>query len=131
MIDRIENLSHLTNLKVLNLDFNQITIINNLQNLTKLEELSLSYNCIQQVPDDISYNIKLKVFHLAYNDLKSLETIKSISSLPSLSVLSLSGNPFLTALSYMSFLKMLVPSLVILDSKDVNQAVTSSCVQPY
>jgi hypothetical protein len=51
--------------------------------------------------------------------------------LPSLAVLSLTGNPFLAALSYISFLKLLVPSLLVLDSRDVNQPLLSSCVHPH
>lgn len=61
---------------MLNLDFNQITCIENIRSLTRLEELSLSYNCIQTVPEDISYNHMLKVVHLAYNDIKSIEDIR-------------------------------------------------------
>ena len=73
----------------------------------------------------------LKVVHIAYNDVKSLEDIRALSLLPSLTVLSLAGNPFLTALSYVSFIKLMIPSLLMLDSKDIYQPITSSCVHPH
>ena len=73
----------------------------------------------------------LKVVHIAYNDVKSLEDIRALSLLPSLSVLSLVGNPFLTALSYVSFIKLMIPSLLVLDSKDIYQPISSACVHPH
>ena len=73
----------------------------------------------------------IKVVHLAYNDIKSLENIRNLSLLPLLSVLSLAGNPFLTVLSYISFIKLFIPSIMILDSKDVNQPVVNCSVHPH
>ena len=67
---------------------------------------------------------------MSYNDLKSIEDIRALSGLRSLSILSLAGNPFLTTLNYLSFIKMLVPSLLLLDSKDTTQALISAHVHP-
>lgn len=77
------------------------------------------------------YNQALKVLHLAYNDIKSIEDIRSLSTLGSLAVLSLVGNPFLSALNYVAFVKMLVPSLVLLDDRDANQSLISANVYPH
>ena len=46
-------------------------------------------------------------------------------------MLSLAGNPFLTVLSYISFIKLVIPSIMVLDSKDVSQPVLNNCVHPH
>lgn len=71
------------------------------------------------------------MLHLAYNDLKSIEDIRPLSSLPALSILSLIGNPFLAALNYIAFVKMLVPSLVLLDDRDAGQCMIAANVYPH
>jgi hypothetical protein len=57
---------------------------------------------------------------MAYNDLRSFQDIKPITNLNNISVLSIFGNPFLSSLSYLSFVKMIIPTLIIIDDKDVN-----------
>jgi Leucine-rich repeat (LRR) protein len=71
------------------------------------------------------------VLHLAYNDLKSIEDIRPLSTLPSLSILSLIGNPFLAALNYVAFVKMLIPSLLLLDDRDASQSIIAANVYPH
>jgi len=71
------------------------------------------------------------VLHVAYNEIKSIEDIKYLGNLPSLSILSLAGNPFLNALNYVAFIKMLIPSLLILDSRDANQSIINTNVYPH
>jgi hypothetical protein len=68
---------------------------------------------------------------LAYNDLKSIEDIRPLCSLPSLSVLSLIGNPFLSTLTYIVFIKMLLPSLLILDDRDASEPIITANVYPH
>ena len=131
MIVKLENFNYLTQLRILKLDFNQITTIEDLKTLTLLEELSMSYNRICSVPAEIKCNQKIKVFHLAYNDIKSIEDIKHLSQLSALSILSLAGNPFLNALNYIAFIKMLIPSLLILDSRDASESVINANVYPH
>lgn len=48
-ISRIENMSHLSELRVLNLAGNSISRVENLQGLDCLTELSLRHNCISVV----------------------------------------------------------------------------------
>lgn len=131
MIGRLENLSGLGQLRVLNVEFNQISRIDELRALTRLEELFASYNCIEQVSSEIRLNHRLRVIHLAYNDLKQLEDIRPLSSLPNLTILSLVGNPFLAALNYLAFVKMLIPSLLVLDDRDASQSLISAQVYPH
>jgi hypothetical protein len=63
--------------------------------------------------------------------LKNLEDIKPLAALPELSILSLVGNPFLSALNYIAFVKMLIPSLLILDDKDASQSLITANVYPH
>jgi hypothetical protein len=93
--------------------------------------LFLSYNCIDAIYAELKFNQGLRVLHLAYNDLKSIEDIRPLSSLPALSILSLIGNPFLAALNYIAFVKMLVPSLVLLDDRDAGQCMIAANVYPH
>jgi len=115
----------------LNVEFNQISRLEEIKTLNKLEELFISYNCIEQISPDIKYNQRLRVLHIAYNDIKTLEDIRSLSTLPSLSILSLMGNPFLAALNYIAFVKMLIPSLLMLDDRDASQSLIAANVYPH
>ena len=69
--------------------------------------------------------------HLAYNDIKSIETIKPLSSLHELSILTLTGNPFLSSLNYIAFVKMIIPSIIVLDDRDVNQVMIGANFHPH
>lgn len=131
MITRIENLTHLPLLRVLNLEFNQISKLEGLRQLPRLEEVFLSYNCIDSIYAELRENQGLRVIHLAYNDLRSIEDIRPLCNLPGLSVLSLIGNPFLAALNYVAFVKMLIPSLVLLDDRDAGQCLIAANVYPH
>jgi hypothetical protein len=131
MITRIENLSHLPLLRLLNLEFNQISKLEGIRQLPRLEELFLSYNCIDGIYGELRENQGLRVVHLAYNDLRSIEDIRPLCGLPNLSVLSLIGNPFLAALNYVAFVKMLIPSLVLLDDRDAGQCLIAANVYPH
>lgn len=90
----------------------------------------MSYNNIETIPEIISMNSKLKIIHLAYNDLKEIGDIMSLTQLAHLSILSLFGNPFLALLNYITFLKMILPSLMIIDDRDANECVVSGEVYP-
>jgi Leucine-rich repeat (LRR) protein len=131
MIIKIQNLDHLVHLKILNVEFNQITRLEGLEKLHELEELFASYNSIDTIADELTLNQQLKMVHLAYNDLKSVNDIQILSSLPQLAVLSVFGNPFLSSLNYITFIKMMIPSLILLDDKDANEYVISANVYPH
>lgn len=86
---------------------------------------------MKYISKEITRNQALKVLHLAYNDIQSIEDIRPLSSLPALSILSLIGNPFIAALNYIAFVKMLIPSLLLLDDKDASQSIIAANVYPH
>ncbi len=67
-IERIENLSPLTQLQTLNLSSNEVSRIEGLQALKNLENLDLSDNKIAMV-SNLSANVKLKKLMLSRNQL--------------------------------------------------------------
>lgn len=71
------------------------------------------------------------MLHLAYNDLKSIEDLRPLANMQQLTILSLVGNPFLSALNYIAFVKMLIPSLLLLDDRDANQSIIAANVYPH
>lgn len=121
----------MVHLRILNLEFNHISRFEGIKALTRLEELFLSYNYIDQISSEIKHSQSLRVLHLAYNDLKSIEDIRPLSNLSSLTILSLIGNPFLAALNYIAFVKMLIPSLLLLDDRDASQSIIAANVYPH
>ncbi len=99
-----------------------------------IEHTSMEYDDPPKKWDAYSY---LVVFYfkeplgVSYFQFKSIEDVKHLANLHNLSILSLAGNPFLSALNYVTFIKMLIPSLLILDSKDANQSIVSTNVYPH
>mmetsp|Transcript_24462 Transcript_24462/g.61912 ORF Transcript_24462/g.61912 Transcript_24462/m.61912 type:complete len:537 (-) Transcript_24462:1523-3133(-) len=95
------------NLRVLNLDQNQLNSLKGLNSLTSLGVLRLNHNRIDTGPQvlastrseggavDLSYGLRnlaaLEVLQLAYNNVQSL-TVLRLHELPSLKVLYLHGN---------------------------------------
>lgn len=51
-------------------------------------------------------------------------------ALSELSTLSLYGNPIVATINYLSFFKMLIPSLRIIDDRDANDSIITNSVCP-
>lgn len=134
MITVINGLEMLTQLRVLNLEFNRIRVVEGTQQLAQLEEMYLGYNEIEYISDSVISNPKLRILHLAYNEIKVLDSISVLYQidpsssqptpnnyyLPFLHTLSLYGNPITSTINYLSFFKMLIPSLRVMDDKSVS-----------
>jgi Leucine-rich repeat (LRR) protein len=75
MIVEICGLDSLRQLRVLNLEFNQIRVLAGLERLGMLEELYVAYNEIEEISNQLINNNKLRILHLAYNDIHNLESI--------------------------------------------------------
>lgn len=100
--------AHFCNLRVLNLDQNQLSSLRGLSSLTSLGVLRLNHNRIDTSPQaiasapivssggvDLSYGLRhlasLEVLQMAYNCIQNL-TVLRLYELPSLKVLYLHGN---------------------------------------
>ena len=87
-ISDINGLESLSNLKILILSNNNITIINNLKNLINLEELDISRNEIEEI-QGLESLINLKQLNLSQN---MIQMIIGLDSLINLKILNLSHN---------------------------------------
>lgn len=87
-IGEIKGLDQLIQLKVLNLEGNNITSINNLKSLTNLEKLNLNQNKITEIKNLDSLT-NLKELYLSRNNI---EEIKGLNQLINLRLLDLSWN---------------------------------------
>ncbi|ODV64081.1 leucine-rich repeat domain-containing protein [Ascoidea rubescens DSM 1968] len=88
-ITKINNLSNLTDLKVLNLSQNRISKINkNLSNLINLTDLNLSRNLINNI-ENLDHLYNLIHLNLSYNDITE---IKNLNNLTNLTYLDLKEN---------------------------------------
>jgi len=88
---KIENLSHLTELRCLYLQQNLITKIEGLEGLVNLVSLNLSSNRIKII-EGLQNNINLETLNVSQNVLTSVENIKGVTQAPAISSLDLSGN---------------------------------------
>ncbi|KAG7215019.1 hypothetical protein INR49_022880 [Caranx melampygus] len=94
MIQRMERLNALTQLRELQLAHNHIQRIEGLEQLSSLQHLNLSYNRIDHVPRWLGRKLQsLHTLHLQHNLITSLYEVSRLRSLSALSELSVSGNP--------------------------------------
>ncbi|XP_026030033.1 leucine-rich repeat-containing protein 49 isoform X2 [Astatotilapia calliptera] len=91
-ICRIENVSHLSELRVLNLAGNNISKMENLQGLDSLTELNLGQNCISVVTEVDRLPLLQRLF-LSCNNITSFDQLACLGESCSLSELTLDGNP--------------------------------------
>jgi len=75
MIEKIERLDKLIQLRELNLSKNKISKIEGLENLTRLQKLNLSSNDIKSLPSGLFRKLReLQVFYIAHNKIESVST---------------------------------------------------------
>lgn len=127
VIEKIENLGHLVNMKWLDLSFNNIKKIEGLDSLVNLTDLSL-YNNHISVLDGLLSCSKLNIFSIGNNQIKSFEEIIAYfgrvgdkkTRFKYLQVLNVYGNPFTIKegqkdQEYESYLVTHLPNLRYLD----------------
>ncbi|CDI85821.1 hypothetical protein, conserved [Eimeria praecox] len=82
-IKRIDNIQHLTNLRVLDLSFNNIRRIEHLETLVNLRELFLSSNKIAKI-EGLSTLKELRTLELGSNRIRVVEGIENLTNLSEL-----------------------------------------------
>jgi dynein light chain 1 len=93
IIDKMQPLPGLKNLKILSMGRNNLKRIEKLDEVSDtLEQLWLSYNQIERL-DGLSNLHKLKILYLSNNNIKSLEELNKLRDLPALEEILLVGNP--------------------------------------
>ena len=98
-IAKIEELSHLTELRVLNLAGNKLTVVNNIRGLRSLTEINLRRNAITAVHEVDSLVFLQRIF-LSSNLIASMADVQSICKSKSVTDLCLEGNPFVNYKPY-------------------------------
>lgn len=111
---KIENISHLVNLKWLDLSFNKIERIQGLSSLVQLTDLSL-YNNDIIVVEGLETLLNLSVLSLGRNKIADvIQMLKHIKHLKKLEVLRVGENHF-THSEYKNFILVHLPELKFLD----------------
>jgi leucine-rich repeat-containing protein 49 len=113
-----ENLGFLCNLRVLNLESNQIREVPDLTGLDSLSELNLKKNQIEKMNDLSSLN-HLRRLLLSDNKLNTLADLQSIGFAPQLLELSLEGNAATSDSFYRSNMLSRIRTLKILDGRRI------------
>lgn len=145
-ISKIEGLDQQPNLKSLFLQNNLITKIENLDHCKELDTLVLSHNyiktlencCSEVLPVLNTFNIShnqlrdvagldilrrcenVSILDLSFNKIDDIMMVKVLGSMPSLHVLTLTGNPVVSAITnYRKTMILECKSLTYLDSRPV------------
>jgi len=117
-IGRIENINHLSDLRVLNLANNLIKTVDNLQGLDSLTELNLRRNIIDQV-NGLNHCPNLQRVFLSNNKIGSFENIPCLKDCVQLSDLTLDGNLIFNKKGYIDFCLKSCQNLKQLDMRKV------------
>lgn len=81
--DLIQNLSSLTNLKILSIQSNRLASISGLSSLKDLEELYVSHNALTTL-SGLESNIALRVLDISNNQVSKLENLSHLKQLEEL-----------------------------------------------
>ena len=119
-ITHIENISHLQELRVLNLANNLITHVEGLNGLVSLTEINLRRNLIESV-QGLNNCPRLQRIFLSNNRIDKFDSIMSIKDAHQLSELALDGNPVTNKEGYFQFCIKNCPSLKNLDMMKITQ----------
>ena len=79
----MQNVSHLSNLKILSIQSNRLPQISGLSNLPNLEELYISHNALTEI-SGLENNINLRVLDISNNQIQHLTNLGSLEHLEEL-----------------------------------------------
>ena len=114
VINRIENLGHLTNLIWLDLSFNNITKIEGLETLIHLKDLTLYHNQIEHI-ENLDMNQNIECLSLGKNRVNSLDCVGYLRGFPKLRMLNLEGNAICNEEEYRLYVLGFISQLDYLD----------------
>lgn len=130
MIDSICNISHLTNLKWLDLSFNNITVIEGLENCTQLLDISLFNNRIEQI-QGLDECKDLQCLSLGNNNISSLDICHYLRKFKKLHLVSLEGNPVCREAEYKMVLLAYLPKIKYLDYALIHATDVATAREQY
>ncbi|KAK7497342.1 hypothetical protein BaRGS_00011386 [Batillaria attramentaria] len=114
IIEKIEGLDKLVHLVWLDLSFNNIEVIEGLDTLTKLEDLTLYNNRISCI-ENMDTLTNLEIFSIGNNDIRHVDNILYLRRFRKLKTLNLSRNPLCNLDVYRLYAAAILPHLVYLD----------------
>ncbi|CDW87999.1 leucine rich repeat family protein [Stylonychia lemnae] len=117
-IERIENLSFLTQLKYLNMKGNRISVIERLESLKHLQTLNLSSNLIEKLPYQVFTRLQiLENLDLSNNKIKTTCEIKALINNKIIKSINFSGNEIIHQGDYQKSIRETLPELTQLDNE--------------
>ena len=127
----IEGLNKLTVLVELNLAENFIRRIENLEPLISLQRLNLSGNQISRIPEGISTLKNLQILRFSRNDLSVIQDISYLGDIKSLSSLTIEDNPIMTIEQCIPYTIYCIRSLVMLNNSKVTPIAKESAIKRF
>jgi protein phosphatase 1 regulatory subunit 7 len=79
-ITEIKNLDSLTNIRLLDIKSNRLTVISGLRSLANLEELYVSHNAITSI-SGLESSFKLRILDVSNNQISKLENLSHLTHL--------------------------------------------------
>ena len=113
-ITKIAGISHLKQLRWLDLSFNKIRKIEGLSELKNVEDISLYSNKISEI-EGLDECPKLQCLSLGNNEVESLDQAIKLRQLRSLKMVNLTGNPICREPEYKTTILAYVNNLMYLD----------------
>ena len=152
-IKKIQNLHLVPNLKILNLSYNNISVIEglnrlslleelnlaensirkleNYESLTSLQRLNLSGNQISRIPEGISALKCLQILRCSRNDLSVIQDISYLGDIKTLSSLTIEDNPIMTLEQCIPYTIYCIRSLVTLNNSKVTVTAKENAIKRF
>lgn len=131
VISVVEGLHNLENLLELNLAENSIRKFENFESLTKLQRLNLSGNQISRIPSNIHKLGSLQVLRFSRNNLSVLKDVSYLGDLPNLSSLTMEDNPIVTLEQCVPYTVYCVRSLSMLNNIKIVPAAREAAIKRF
>lgn len=144
-----QNLSPLTNLKILSIQSNRLPKIHGLENLANLEELYISHNALTCI-SDLEHNHNLRVLDVSNNQIQHLTNLQHLNHLEELwasnnllesfqevdrelgdkkelNTVYFEGNPLQTKnpVMYRNKIRLALPQIMQIDASEFSQSFKS------
>lgn len=120
MIEKIENIETLINLKELDLSFNEIECIENLEELIHLETLTLYSNRIKLIENMLTLR-KLHIFSIGRNEIEDRETIFHLRRIKTLRSINMAENKCSDEPDFRYFLALFLPQVTYYEYKRISE----------
>jgi len=131
VISVVEGLNNLENLLELNLAENSIRKFENFESLGKLQRLNLSGNQISRIPPNIHKLRSLQVIRLSRNNLTVLKDVSYLGDLSNLSSLTLEDNPFVSLEQCVPYTVYCCRPLLTLNNLKITPAAREAAIKRF